>query len=164
VAVLLFNELAAGLLAELLGDADITPSLEALTAADIIYPGDRPGLFRFKHGIAREVVYESVRIGEHRAMHAAIVKHLLDSAGTDSLDDRAEALAYHCYQSGDFERAVRFGEVAGDKALATSALDRARQRYATALNALVLLQPGVERKRQFLLIAARWGQACVYSS
>jgi class 3 adenylate cyclase len=162
-AAVIGNELASGLLAELLRDTDITSSLEALTAADIIYPGDRPGMFRFKHGIAREVVYESVRIGERRAMHAAIVRHLLDTAGTDSLDDRVEALAYHCHQSGDFERAVRFGEVAGDKALATSALDRARQQYATALNALELLQPSVERKRQFLAIAGRWGQACVYS-
>ncbi|HTU63131.1 MAG TPA: tetratricopeptide repeat protein, partial [Polyangiales bacterium] len=91
-------------------------------------------------------------------MHAAIVKHLLDTAGSD------EALAYHCHQSGDFERAVRFGEVAGDKALATSALDRARQQYATALHALESLQPCVEQKRWFLSIAARWGQACVYSS
>ena len=162
-AAVIGNEFASSLLAELLSDTDITPSLEALTAADIIYAGDRPGLFRFKHGIAREVVYESVRISERRAMHAAIVKHLLETRGSDSLDDRIEALAYHCHQSGDFERAVRFGEIAGDKALLTSALDRARQQYATALNALELLQPCVERKRQFLTIAARWGQACVYS-
>lgn len=157
------NEFASSLLAELLNDTDITPALEALTAADMIYAGERPGLFRFKHGIAREVVYESVRIGERRSMHAAIAKHLLETAGADSLDDRAEALAYHCYQSGDHERAARFGEIAGDKALATSALDRARQQYATALNALELLQPCIEHKRRFLSLAARWGLACVYS-
>ena len=163
-AAVIGNELASSLLAELLSDSDINASLEALTAADIIYPGDRPGQFRFKHGIAREVVYESVRIAERRAMHAAIVQHLLQkAAGADSLDDRVEALAYHCHQSGDFERAVRFGEAAGDKALATSALDRARQQYVTALNALELLSPCLEHKRRFLAIAARWGQACVYS-
>jgi len=162
-AAVIGNEFASALLAELLSDTDITPSLEALTAADIIYTGERPGWYRFKHGIAREVVYESVRIAERRAMHAAIVKHLLETASPDTLDDRIEALAYHCHQSGDYERAVRFGEIAGDKALLTSALDRARQQYATALNALELLQPGLQRKRQFLGIAARWGQACVYS-
>ncbi|HET8938072.1 MAG TPA: AAA family ATPase, partial [Polyangiales bacterium] len=133
------NEFSSSLLAELSGDTDIAPSIEALTAADIIYPGDRPGLFRFKHGIAREVVYESVRIGERRATHAAIAAHLLQNAPDDVLQDRAEALAYHCHQSGDFERAARYGEIAGDKALATSALDRARQQYTTALNALELL-------------------------
>jgi predicted ATPase len=162
-AAVIGNEFASSLLAELCGDTDITPALEALTAADIIYSGDRPGQFRFKHGIAREVVYESVRIAERRAKHATIVAHLLETAGVDSLDDRVEALAYHCHQSGDFERAVQFGEMAGDKAIAASALDRARQQYATALNALELLPPCPERKSRFLAIAARWGQACVYS-
>lgn len=163
-AAVIGNEFDSSLLAELSGDADIAPSLEALTAADVIYTGDRPGWFRFKHGIAREVVYESVRIGERRATHAAVAAHLLRDAGDDALQERAEALSYHSQQSGDFERAARFGEMAGDKARATSALDRARQQYATALNALESLGPSVERKRQFLSIAARWGQACVYSA
>lgn len=163
-AAVIGNEFASGLLAELLDDTDITPSLEALIAADIIYAAERPGLFRFKHGVAREVVYESVRIHERRALHAAIVTHLLQTANADSLDDRVEALANHCFQSGDFERAARFGEAAGDKAFATSALDRARQQYATSLSALELMPPSTEQKRRFLSIASRWGQACVYSA
>lgn len=163
-AAVIGNEFASSLLAELYADAEVTPSLEALTAADIIYTSERPGLFRFKHGIAREVVYESVRIGERRATHAAIAAQLLKNADKETLQDRAEALAYHCHQSGDFERAAQFGEIAGDKALAASALDRARQQYTIALNALELLGQNTERKRRFLSIAARWGQACVYSA
>jgi class 3 adenylate cyclase/tetratricopeptide (TPR) repeat protein len=157
-AAVIGNEFSSGLLAQLCRDAELAPALEALTAADIIYAGERPGLYRFKHGIAREVVYESVRIGERRAMHAEISTFLLGTASP-----AAEALAYHCYQSGDYERAARFGEIAGDKALAASALDRARQQYATALHALELCGTCSEHQQRFLSIAARWGQACVYS-
>jgi class 3 adenylate cyclase/tetratricopeptide (TPR) repeat protein len=162
-AAVIGNEFSAGLLAQLCGDVEIAPSLEMLTAADIIYAGERPGLYRFKHGIAREVVYESVRIGERRATHAAIAANLHEHTDTEKLEDRAEALAYHYQHSGDFERAAELSELAGDKALTTSALDRARHQYATALHALELLGPSPERKQRFLAIAGRWGRACVYS-
>jgi hypothetical protein len=160
-AAVIGYELTAKMLAELLDEKDIAASVRALTASDIIYRAERPGVLRFKHRVAHEVVYASLGSDERRALHAAMVKHLLDTAA-DSLEDRIEALAHHCHASGDLERAVRFSEAAGDKALAASALDRARQQYATALHGLEQLAPSLEHKRQFLAIAARWGQACVY--
>jgi class 3 adenylate cyclase/tetratricopeptide (TPR) repeat protein len=158
-AAVIGNEFSVGLLAELCDGTDVSASVQALAAADIVHTGERQGQLRFKHGIAREVVYESVPSAERRAKHGLIVSHLL----ADALDDRIEALAYHCHQSGDFERAVHFAEAAGDKAFATAALDRARQQYTTALHALAQLEPSLERKRRYLTIARRWGQACVYS-
>jgi tetratricopeptide (TPR) repeat protein len=127
-----------------------------------VYATDRAGVFRFKHGIMREVVYDSVRMAERRQTHRAIAEALEGNAGGGA-SDAYEALAYHYRGSGDHERAASYAELAGDKAMLTSSLDRARMQYSTALAELSKLPMTLERKRRWLATSAKWAGVYVYS-
>jgi predicted ATPase len=117
-------EFSHALLAEVAGEAQLDGALDFLCENDWIYATALPGSYRFKHGITRDVVYATVLVGERRRMHRVIASVLerclvaLDPA-------HAETLAYHHRGAGDYERAGHFAELAGDRALLASSLDRA---------------------------------------
>lgn len=126
------SELSRDLLARVTRDPHVDAALAELARRDLLYASEAPGTFHFKHGITREVVYESVRLGDRRRIHAAVAHAIEEQLAGGGLAE-LEALAYHYLGSGDHERAARYAERAGDKAMITSALDRARQQYGTAL-------------------------------
>jgi predicted ATPase/class 3 adenylate cyclase len=143
---------------------ELQPQLAALSGDDLIYASDNPGSYHFKHGLTREVVYESVLIAERRQLHrrvAELVERLAAENGETMAT--AEALAYHYRNSGDLERAVQYAESAGDQAMAVSALDRASDHYLAALNALDTMQPSPTLRRRWLSISAKWGLPYVFS-
>jgi class 3 adenylate cyclase/tetratricopeptide (TPR) repeat protein len=163
VASVIGTEFTLSQLSEVLQDGDPDTALEGLCCADLIYAREPHDTFRFKHGIARDVIYESVRIAERRAIHRTIAGAIERSIATDSLADQSEALAYHCRGAGDHDRAAHYAELAGKKATAASALDRARFQYAAALAALDKSAPSVELKRRWVAISTKWAGPCIYS-
>jgi class 3 adenylate cyclase/tetratricopeptide (TPR) repeat protein len=140
----------------------LTACLTALVAEDLIYATELDGVYRFKHGITRDVIYETVRIAERRRMHHAVARAIEQSAATDDLPDQSEALAYHYKGAGDHEHAAQYAELAGNKAIAASALDRARFQYEAALAALDHLPSDPQRMQRWVSISTRWAGACVY--
>ena len=50
------------------------PLVLALTEKDLIYQGEQEGTLRFKHGIARDVIYHSVGLRQRKAMHRQIAE------------------------------------------------------------------------------------------
>ena len=149
--------------ASLLPGEDVAETLATLLRSDLIHPTEHDDRLRFKHGITREVIYESVRIAERRELHHAVAVALEQRAGSGPAADAYEALAYHYRGSHDGERAATYAALAGDKALLTSTLDRARSQYSTALAELDRLPPTPERKRKWLAICWKWAAAYVYS-
>ena len=73
-------------------------------------------------------------------------------------------LAYHYRAAGQAEQAARFAELAGDKALSASSLDRARLQYRAALVALDQLPPSRERMLHWIRLSQRLGLACVFDA
>jgi tetratricopeptide (TPR) repeat protein len=74
-----------------------------------------------------------------------------------------EALAYHYAAAGVPAEAARYAELAGDKALAATALDRARTQYSAALAALDQLTPlSGEDQLRWCAVAQKLGMACVF--
>ncbi|HYP85851.1 ATP-binding protein [Variovorax sp.] len=163
-AAIIGNVFPSWLLARVAGD-DLAPDmLNALAAQDLIYPDDKAGNLRFKHGITREVVYDSVGLHWRRELHRRIVGALESGPPEEGTpEDWNEALAYHCAAGELHEQAARHAEAAGNKALAVSALDRARDQYVAALRSLDALAP-LERPQQlrWCAIAQRLGVACVF--
>jgi hypothetical protein len=137
--------------------------LASLCDSGLIHVTERPDVYRFGHGITRDVVYESVRIAERRHIHAAIASRIERELPNERLAEQAELLAYHYRGGGDSARAARFAEAAGDKALAASALDRARFHFEVALYELDRLPQSPGLKERWLTISLRWSSACVYS-
>lgn len=156
-------EFSAQLLEELTGNSRLAEPLLALQREDLIYSASDPDRFRFKHGIARDIIYETVLLDERRRVHAAVARVIAANTIVNDNADEAESLAYHYSRSGDYAQAARFSEIAGTKALQQSSLDRARFHYAAALTALEKLPRDERTKRRWLAISLMWATPCAYS-
>lgn len=146
-AAVIGNHVPRALLASVCDPPPTVEDLQGLAEADFLYPYGHGDAVRFKHGITRDAVYQSIGLYERTALHERIEAALLaradDVASTDR-EDSLDALAYHSRACGHWERAARFAEQAGDRAFKAFALDRARGRYLTALETLDRL-PGRTR-------------------
>jgi tetratricopeptide (TPR) repeat protein len=120
-------------------------------------------VYRFKHGVTRDVVYDSVRLVERRRLHAAIATAIETKAGDAAAALHCESLAYHYAGAAKPSRAAKYAELAGDKAAASSSLDRARQHYRAALGELERLPGSPQKRARWLGISRKWAAACVFS-
>ena len=153
----------AWLLEQLTGHGADDPLVAALAEQDFLFAGEQPGTLRFKHGITREVIYEAVGLHRRREMHRRIAQVLEGRGEGAAQGELYEALAYHCAAAALSEPAARYAELAGDKAMAASALDRARAQYSAALKALDELgPPSRELALRWCAIAQKLGMACVF--
>lgn len=155
-------EVPLWLLTRLTGKTAHDPQLRALAEHDFLTAGAGPDSLRFKHGIVRDVIYESVSARERRQLHRQIAQMVLESVPAGREVDVAEALAYHHEAAGDTESCARYAEMAGDKARTSSALEQAVKQYTVALKALDLMEPSAERDARWIGIAVRVGTAAVY--
>lgn len=166
VAAVIGNVIPVWLLEVLSGYGEQHPAVQALAAQDFIFPDQRPGHLRFKHGITRDVVYEATGLHERQTLHRHISVALSARGGAE--DQLHEQLAYHDAAANDWPAAARHAEAAGDQALAASALDRAKKQFRAALAALEFLPDGDDegraRRRRWVGIAQRLGMACVFDA
>jgi predicted ATPase/class 3 adenylate cyclase len=145
------------------GVAELSTMLAALARDDLVYATEVAGIYRFKHGLTRDVVYESVLMSKRRALHAKVAALIEADAQASGAANTSEALAYHYRGSGDYARAAAHAELAGDRAMAVSALDRARFHYLAALTALDQLPPSAAIKQRWLRVSRKWMLPFVYS-
>ncbi|WP_271007898.1 ATP-binding protein [Paucibacter sp. B51] len=146
------------------GCCEKDPVVLELAELDFIFPAGQPGLLRFKHGITRDVIYESTGLHERQALHRHITAELRAQLALGGQEPAHELLAYHGGAAGQWQDAAHHAEQAGDQALASSALDRAKKQYRAALAALEHLPPSEEVHRRWIAIAHRFGMACVFDA
>ena len=163
IAAVIGNVFPAWVLEQLTGHEERDPLIESLAEEDFIFPTDQSGMLRFKHGITRDVIYGAVGLHERRAMHLQVASVLGSGNAQATLEDAYEALAYHLGAGGDSVNAARYAELAGDKAMVASALDRARIQYGEALAAL----DDVARNdrsvlKRWVTVVQKLGVACVF--
>lgn len=138
------------------------PLVRELADEDFIFSDNKPGILRFKHGITRDVIYDSVGLHERRAMHR-LVAETVRTQGSDGVQEEFyEALAYHYGAGGQAAEAAHYAELAGDKAATAFALDRAQSQYQAALAALDRLEPPSSNYSRWISIAQRLALACVF--
>jgi class 3 adenylate cyclase/tetratricopeptide (TPR) repeat protein len=162
-AAVIGSEFEEWLLARIVGPEQLGSALEDLAANDLVYASHSPGLHRFKHGITREVVYNSVKLSERRRLHGAIARAIEDNFGESGALNRSEALAAHWSGAADPERSSMYAELAGDKASVASSLDCARQQYGAAMLELDRISASPLSRRRWLAISWKWAAACVFS-
>ena len=162
IAAVIGNVVPAWLLERISGEPADGPLLRGLAEQDFLFPGERAGTLRFKHGLTRDIVYDSVGLHERQALHRRIGQALQQHGAGGAHDEALEALAYHFEAGGDAAQAAHYAELAGNKALTASALDRARAQYRAALTALDKLPLDAEVARRWLAILNRLGLVCVF--
>ncbi len=161
-AAVLGGDFSLPLLRLLTVDLEPAVSADELARSEVVYSSAIHGTFRFRHGITREVVYDSIRLSERRRLHASAARALENGSGTPGAAEALEALAYHHAGAQDHERAAAYAERAGDKARATSSLDRARKHYRAALEALDKLEGSREQRQRWVAVAAKLATAWLY--
>jgi len=160
-AAVIGNAVSGSLLEKLTGHALAEQPVQELARQDLLVPSEDAGGLRFKHGITRQVVYAAIGLQQRCAMHRRIADLLLAEGGAQAAA-ACEALAYHCAGAGDTVEAARYSEVAGDKALAASSLDRAKMHYRAALEMVDRLPSTDQRYRTWRSLIRRLGLSCVY--
>jgi class 3 adenylate cyclase/tetratricopeptide (TPR) repeat protein len=163
-AAVIGNVVPSWLLEAVTGCAEDHPMVQALAEQDFIFPGVQAGLLRFKHGITRDVIYGAVGLQERQALHLRIAQAIQQHDLAGAHDESIEALAYHYGAAGQVALAARYAELAGDKAMASSALDRAKAQYRAALAALDQAEPSHESLQHWLRLTHRLGLACVFDA
>jgi predicted ATPase len=135
-AAVIGSDIETWLLASIAPEDDVAAGLERLVLSALVLETDRPGVYRFKHGVTREVAYDSVRIGDRRRLHGAIAEAL--EARFAGGDERmhCEALAHHHAGAGQASRAARYAELARDAAPQSSSRDRGSFHHRAALDEL----------------------------
>ncbi|WP_409982015.1 ATP-binding protein [Roseateles sp.] len=162
IAAVIGTVVPTWLLTALTGIGERDPGVQALAEQDFLFPDREPGALRFKHGITRDVVYDSTGLHLRQQLHRRIAAQLRARGGeTDNLN---ELLAYHDAAANEWPLAAQHAEAAGDQALASSALDRAKRQFRAALAALEFLPDTPERRRRWVNIAQRLGMACVFDA
>ncbi len=162
IAAVIGTVVPTWLLTALTGIGEQDPGVQALAEQDFLFPDREPGALRFKHGITRDVVYDSTGLHLRQQLHRRIAAQLrVRGADRDNLN---ELLAYHDAAANEWPLAAQHAEMAGDQALASSALDRAKRQFRAALAALEFLPDTPERRRRWVNIAQRLGMACVFDA
>jgi DNA-binding CsgD family transcriptional regulator/ABC-type transporter Mla MlaB component len=106
-------------------------------------PGDAQRL-RFRHALTREAIVSGLLTLQRRPLHARILV-VLEVLSADERDAYGSELAYHALEAHDPDKALRYGEAAGDKAVGIHGYADAAYQYRRALNAGPL--PDATRRR-----------------
>ncbi|MFT6558377.1 AAA family ATPase [Sneathiella sp.] len=162
IASVIGNIIPLWLLERLSGIKNGDPILRDLARSDIIYSSGLRDALQFKHGITRETIYATVSLKQRRQIHGDVASILEQLAEAGNPDEYLESLAYHHAGSANFLKALEYAERAGDKALATSSLDRARLQYEAGLQAIKRLPQTHENRQKWISISSRWALPCVY--
>lgn len=161
-AAVIGNVVPVWLLEKLTGCGERHPLVLGLSEQDVVFPAEVAGALRFKHGIARDVIYQGVGLRERKAMHLRIAALIEEAGAAVGPQEPHEQLAYHYGAGGNAAEAARHAELAGDRAVAVSALDRAQAQYRAALAFLDLLPPDDSVYARWLQISQRLATASVF--
>jgi tetratricopeptide (TPR) repeat protein len=106
--------------------------------------GTVTGIFRFLHGLYRDVLYEGVAPALRIELHRRIAERGEQAYG-DHVGDVAVELAYHYRRGGQRTKTVKYLELAAERAMARRAYHEAERHYRDAIEVLRTLPESVER-------------------
>jgi class 3 adenylate cyclase/tetratricopeptide (TPR) repeat protein len=96
-------------------DLDALGGLSVLARLEDFLVLDDEGGVRFRHGLLRETAYAGLPFKRRRELHERVGLALEREAGDDA-DEIADRLSHHFYEAADWERARRYGWLAGSRA------------------------------------------------
>ncbi|HYB00021.1 MAG TPA: AAA family ATPase [Ktedonobacteraceae bacterium] len=106
--------------------------------------------FAFRHALTQQAIYTQLLVRERRTLHLAIADALEQLYAT-TIEHYVEELAYHFYKAEVWEKALTYGQHAGDKAQALYSPRAAIEHYTRALHAaqhMAILPPAALFRRR----------------
>jgi hypothetical protein len=140
-----------------MSEEEIVSAIEEAVHVGVLEEQSRPGVirYRFAHAFFRQTLYEELiaprRLRLHQQVAAALEKQY-----ARRLDEHAAELAEHFAQStdrADLAKAVRYGELAAERAMGVYAYGEAVRHLEQALAVQEVLDPHDKAKRCDLLLA-----------
>jgi tetratricopeptide (TPR) repeat protein len=107
-------------------------------------------------------VYGGVGLEQRQPMHLRIAEALRARGSLGAEEELYEALAYHYGAADQAADAAHYAELAGNKAMSASALDRAQAQYRAALSAVDRLPRSDVNDLRWIALAERLGLASVF--
>jgi len=154
LAAVIGEEIPLALLARVAEESEeaLRPRLSRLQEAEFLYEARLfPEIeFTFRHGLTREVAYESLLAERRRAVHGRIAA-TIEALYPDRLAEHLEALAQHYQRHEAWEKALGYLISAGDKASAAYGNQAAIALYTQGLEAAARSSTGEARVPELCL-------------
>ena len=111
--------------------------ISTLQRSELILEASRlPELeYTFRHDLTRDAAYNSILLRARKDFHLR-VGETVEDLFRDKLEDQAHRLAYHFYEAGSDERALKYSLIAGEAAARLYAHQEANAHYARAIELL----------------------------
>lgn len=135
-----------------------TEFLSALERRELVFPDDREAWadYLFKHALVQEAIYNSILQNDRAVIHRRVAE-AIEQRFADRLEDVAEILAHHFVFGGDQAKAIRYLQLAGDKAFRVFSLKEADTFYRQAV-ALIDQRDDAGETTMLGAIIANWMQ------
>lgn len=122
-------------------ESDLLLQLHELITAFLIVETS-PGEFSFRHALIREAMNASLLVLERQDLHGKVA-NTIENLSPERHENYLSDLAYHYYEAGAWEKAMKYGEMAGKNAMSLAAMREARIHLDRAIDAAhhLSLQP-----------------------
>jgi class 3 adenylate cyclase/tetratricopeptide (TPR) repeat protein len=129
-------------------DQELLPQLAVLKDSELLYErGIYPqSTYIFKHALTQDVAYDSLLIKRKKEIHEGIGR-TMESQYADRLEEHYELLAYHYARSASADKALKYLDLANQKAARLNAMEEAEAYFDEAM-ALLDTLPETEENRQ----------------
>jgi len=131
-----------------LTEQELLPQLSVLKDSELLYErGIYPqSTYIFKHALTQEVAYNSLLLKRRKEIHAQI-GGVIEALYPDRLEEHYELLAFHYGRSANADKAVKYLDMANQKAAKVHAMEEAKAYFDEAM-ALLDALPETEENRQ----------------
>jgi DNA-binding SARP family transcriptional activator/tetratricopeptide (TPR) repeat protein len=165
-AAVIGREFSLRLLLEVHEDREgLEDDLDRLKARDLIHQtGVLPEVeYRFKHALTQVVAYDALLPARRRILHERAGR-AIERLYAGRTDEQVESLARHFVAAADVERAVKYLEQAGDKAVRAHATAAAVGHYRQAFELLDTHAPTPQTLRRRIDLSCKWAEVTHYVS
>ena len=141
-----------------LDESVLAEALEQLVQAELLYRHGSGAQARyvFKHALIQEAAYQSL-LKRSRQRHHQQIAQVLETRFAEVIEMQPELVAYHHTEAGQPEQALRYWQVAGQRALERSAHIEAIAHLTRGLAVLKTLPDAAQRVRQELSLLLALG-------
>jgi class 3 adenylate cyclase/tetratricopeptide (TPR) repeat protein len=137
-----------------LAEQELLSHLSVLKDSELLYErGIYPrSTYIFKHALTQEVAYDSLLLKKRKEIHEEIGR-AMEALYPDRLEEHYELLAYHYGRSASADKAVKYLDLANQKAAKLNAMEEAKAYFDEAMELLdALPETGENRQRRISLL------------